>query len=75
MLFHVSTSASNYPERGHFYKSNPNPKTDSLKFHRDDGEGPDGAGSFQFQGCEEAVWGLAGAPRLQGLTQSAPGLV
>lgn len=77
MLFHVSTAVSNYVARGRLYKPNPNlhPGPDPLKFPGDDGEGPDGAGSFQFQGCQEAVWGLAGAPRLQGLAQAAPRLV
>lgn len=41
----------------------------------DDGEGPDRAGRLQLQGGQEAVGGLAGAPRLQGLAQAAPCLV
>lgn len=40
-----------------------------------DGEGPDRTGSLQVQSCQEAVGGLAGALRLQGLAQTAPRLV
>lgn len=64
---------SNYP----FHKPNPNlhPGLGPSKLPGDDGEGPDGAGGLELQGCQEAVWGLAGAPRLQGLAQAAPRLV
>ena len=56
---------------------NPNfhPSADPSELPGDDGEGPDGAGSLQIQGCQEAVWGLAGVPRLQSLAQTAPRLV
>lgn len=53
------------------------PPTDPepSKLPGNDGEGPDRTRSLQIQSREEAVRGLAGAPRLQGLAQTGPRLV